>query len=140
MTGSFVEMLDPDVAVTDELHGEITAAVNLQANAALVGMALLGLGPIHELDTFDPRGDMRRVSLDPGTQFVPLTMLPEVRPVLQVHWEGHRDRRAVNLAHKFDVIGPVQESEIAHVRPGPEASFAVEPHQVAADVIVDHRL
>ena len=39
----------------------------------------------------------------------------------------------------LDAVGPVEEGEVAHVRLAAKA-LAVDPHQVAADVIVDHGL
>src|SRR4051794_6985772 len=77
------QLLDADVAVADELLGEVAAAVDLEGDAALVHALDLVL-VFHELDALDPRRDLRRVALDPRLQLVPLAVLPERRPLLRL--------------------------------------------------------
>ena len=75
-----IQALHLNIAVTDKLLGEIPAAMDLEGDAALGGVADLLFLPFHDFDTVDPRGDVRRIALDAGAQFVPLAMTPELRP------------------------------------------------------------
>src|SRR5207244_1489878 len=102
-----VEFLDAEVAVADKLPGEVTAAVDLQGNAALVGVPLVRVGELHELHALDPGSDPRRIAGDAGPQFVPLAVLPEARPLFRGH--GQREGRLLF----FDPVGSVEEVKVA---------------------------
>jgi hypothetical protein len=53
LTASF-DLLYANIPVSDKLFGVIAAAVDLQADSSGVGMAFLGFGPFHELDSINP--------------------------------------------------------------------------------------
>lgn len=128
-----LQLLYPHVAVADELPGVVAAAVDLQGDATGVRMPLLLVAPLHELHAVDPRGDLRRVAFDPRPQFVPLAVLPELRPFLRAH--GQRERAGIG----DDLRHLVLEVEVADADPAGQ-SLAVDAHQVSAAVVVDHRL
>src|SRR5262245_16478308 len=123
-----------DVSVAHEFLRAVAAAVNLERNAAGIGMALLGLGPFHEFHTIDPGGDGGRIADDARSQFVPLSMTPEAGPTLRTH--GQRKRRLLRL----DISDSVEESKVHHIRLCAERSFSVQAHQISSAVIINHRL
>ena len=61
-----VQPFDPDVAVADEFVGVVAAAVDLEGDAAFVGVTQFAFFPFHDLDAVDPGGDMGRVAQDAG--------------------------------------------------------------------------
>src|SRR5262249_57640007 len=77
-----VQKLNPNLAIADVLLRVIAAAVDLQADTALVRMAFFLVRELHELHALDPGGDVRRVADNAGTQFIPFAVLPEFRPLL----------------------------------------------------------
>src|SRR5205807_2381112 len=76
----------------------------------------------------------RRVAGDARLQLVPLAVLPELGPLLDGHRQLERGLVLLDLAR---VLG-VGEAEVA--RPEAADALAVDAHEVAADVVVDHRL
>lgn len=117
------------------MFGVVAAAVDLQTDAAGVGMAFLGFGPFHEFHAVDPGGDGGRVMDDAGAQLVPLAVPPEEGPGFRQDRQGGWRVRALN--NNGDFVG---EAEVQDGGFGAEFAFAVYAHEVAAGVIVDHGL
>ena len=133
MTG--FDLLYPDISVSDKLLGEIAAAVDLQSDCSGIGMALPGFEPLHELDPVNPSCDGGWIVDDAGAQFVPLAVTPEIRPRFNQNGQGRRCIRS--LQDNGDLV---RERKIHERRFASEPAFAVNSHEVAACVVVDHRL
>jgi len=129
------ELFYSNISVSDKLFGEIAAAVDLQTDSSGIGMAFLGFGPLHELDPVNPSSDGGGVVDDASTHFVPLAVTPEIRPGLDQNGQG---RGRVGLLH--DNSDLVCESKIHNRRFSAEPAFTVNPHEIAARVVVDHGL
>ena len=78
---------------------------------------------------------MRRISYDAGAQFVPLPVPPELRPIFDENRQRWRDWRN----DFFDIVGRIEEFEIIDIGLAADA-FAINAHQVAVGVIIDHGL
>src|SRR6185436_8466902 len=128
-----VKPFDANIAIADKLPGKVAAAMNLQCDAPASWVAYFCFSPFHELHAVNPGCDRRRIATDARSQRVPLTMTPEARPVFGQN--GQRDRRRIGT----DGGDLVQKCEIAN-RWFPADSLAVDSHQVAARVVIDHRL
>ena len=101
------ERLHADIAVTNELLGEIAATVNLERNAAGIGMSFRGFLPVAKLHAIRPGGDVRRIADDARAQFVPLSMPPEFWPIVGPHGK-RRGERSDDL---LDLVGRIQKFE-----------------------------
>src|SRR5207245_8834662 len=71
-----IERLHSNLAIAHEFLRGIAAAVDLQRDAAFVGVAFFFVGKVHELHALDPGGDMRRVADDPRPQLIPFAVPP----------------------------------------------------------------
>ena len=129
------ELLYSNVSVSDKLLGEVVAPADLQSDTSAVRMAFLGFGPLHELDPVNPSRDGGGIVDRAGAQFVPLAVTPEIRPGLDQHGQGRRRIRSLH-----DNGDLVCESKIHNRRFTTEPTFTVNSHEVAARVVVDHRL
>lgn len=129
------DLLYPNISVSHKLLGEIAAAVNLQSDSSGIRMAFLGFGPLHELDPVNPSSDGGWIVDNASAQFVPLAVTPETRPGLNQNGQG---RRCIRSLHDNGDL--VCESKIHEPRFTTEPAFAVNSHEIAARVVVDHRL
>ena len=110
--------------------------MNLQGDVSLRAEAGFGLGPFHDFHAVDPGGDGGLVAAgDASAEFVPLAVIPEGFPLLCGHGEGHR----CAFGFEHDVIWCALEAEVANMRLCAQA-FAVDAHEIAAAVVVDHGL
>src|SRR5262249_7697013 len=99
--------------------------------------ALLLVRPLHELYAFDPSHDGGRVAYDAGLQLVPFAVFPEVWPLVGRNGQGSRTL-VLPLDVGGDLIGALGGSVVAVVEPAD--AFAVDAHEIAAFVVVDHGL
>jgi len=129
------ELLYPNVSVSDKLLGEVAAPVDLQSDTSAIRMAFLGFGPLHELDPVNPGGDGGWIADNARAQFVPLAVTPKTRPGLNQNGQG---RRCIRSLHDNGDL--VRETKIHDRRFTTEPAFTVKPHEIAARVVVDHRL
>src|SRR5579883_2831539 len=88
---------------------------------------------LHEPDAVDPGGDLGRVAYDPRPQLVPLAVLPERGPGRGL------DRQRERGLDGDDLRDLAAKAEVPN-RDTPREPLAVDSHQVAAGVVVDHRL
>lgn len=134
--GGSGELFDADVAVADELFGVVAAAVDLEGDGAGGLVAEFFFLPFHDFDPVDPSGDERGVALDAGAELVPLAGAPEIGPAGGIDGEGGGRRAGV---FSFDFGDFVGEVVVAQVGDAAQA-LAVDAHEVAAGVVVDHGL
>src|SRR6516164_1403544 len=134
-----IQDLDANVAVAHRFAEEPVrlAAVHLQRDAAIVGKALLLVGPLHELLALDPGRDGRRVAFNARFQLVPFAMFPKLGPLLGRDGQGSR-ALVLTLDVSGDLVGALEEAVVAVVERAD--AFAVDPHEIAALVVVDHGL
>ncbi len=131
-----VQPLHANVAIPDERCREVPATVDLQGDAPCGRMTDFFLFPLHDLNSVDPSGDVRRISLDACTQLVPLIGTPKVRPAFWIDRQGDIMCARLLFLNFGDLVFEVV---VSHMWLPPE-SFPIDSHEVSVLVIVNHGL
>ena len=122
-----------NVPVPDVLVCVVAAPVHLQRDASGIRMAFFGICEFHKFNAIDPGCNFRRIAFNLRSQFVPFSVLPELRPVSRFNRAWDQSVLCFDLCHG------IQEVEVSVMNPTRQ-TFAVDPGQIAVVVVIDHVL